>query len=149
MGWKLDENNVLFRLRKTAWMRNKLCWSGKEEEAKELVNQLPLCTLPHETQKHFSCRKCSTILFSATELVPHDVGLGFFGNVVDADKYCDSHFLQPMWWMKSVINENAGLLLCPQCQNNLGKFDWNELSCSCKAPVLPAFQVFKSNINND
>eukprot|EP01097_Dermamoeba_algensis_P011527 TRINITY_DN8951_c0_g1_i1.p1 TRINITY_DN8951_c0_g1~~TRINITY_DN8951_c0_g1_i1.p1 ORF type:complete len:322 (-),score=82.49 TRINITY_DN8951_c0_g1_i1:78-1001(-) len=150
MNYALDPSHPNFNLRKLAWERNRLWWKGQEQAARQLgIPFYELSSAPSSGSKVFSCKNCSNPLFYSSHLFPHPVGLGFFGQALDEDKYCDSYFTQPLEWMKpEVIESQSGSLQCHKCHQQLGNWNWQEINCSCKAPVLPAFQFIKAKVSS-
>lgn len=50
---------------------------------------------------------------------------------------------QPLAWMATTCSAGSdeGQLRCPNCEETLGKWSWNEEQCSCGEKFLPAFRV--------
>jgi len=56
-------------------------------------------------------------------------------------------FVEPMTWMKEVINHTEGKLYCPKCNSKLGNFSWVLASkCPCGIKVQPSFYLVPSKI---
>lgn len=56
-------------------------------------------------------------------------------------------FVEPMTWMKDVVNNVEGKLYCPNCQSKIGSFNWIMASkCHCGEQVSPSFYLVPSKI---
>lgn len=66
-----------------------------------------------------------------------------------AQEYCSKiYFIEPIAWMKEVINNVEGKLHCPSCRTKIGSFNWIMASkCPCGAQVAPSFYLVPSKID--
>lgn len=56
-------------------------------------------------------------------------------------------FVEPLTWMKDVVNNVEGKLYCPQCKSKIGSFNWTMASkCPCGQQVSPSFYLVPSKI---
>lgn len=56
-------------------------------------------------------------------------------------------FVEPMTWMKDVVNNVEGKLYCPSCKGKIGSFNWTMASkCPCGQQVSPSFYLVPSRI---
>ncbi|PLN78172.1 dual specificity phosphatase [Aspergillus taichungensis] len=107
------------------------------------------------------CRKCRRTLATGSFIAPH----GPQGRA-DVKTDCAHIFLHPLTWMRPCLfpneaeNENAseapsedaplsGRLTCPNsvCGQNIGKFAWQGMQCSCGDWVVPAIAVVKARVD--
>lgn len=66
----------------------------------------------------------------------------------ETPKVCNKmYFVEPLVWMKDVLNNVQGRLYCPKCNNKLGSFNWIMASkCPCGSVVSPAFYLVPSKV---
>ena len=64
-------------------------------------------------------------------------------------EYCNKfYFIEPLSWMKDVINSVEGKLYCPTCKTKIGNFNWIMASkCLCGTQVFPSFYLVPSKID--
>ena len=64
-------------------------------------------------------------------------------------EFCNKfYFIEPLSWMKDVINNVEGKLYCPTCKTKIGSFNWIMASkCPCGTPVFPSFYLVPSKID--
>lgn len=64
-------------------------------------------------------------------------------------EYCNKfYFIEPLSWMKDVINNVEGKLYCPSCKTKIGSFNWIMASkCVCGTQVFPSFYLVPSKID--
>jgi len=67
----------------------------------------------------------------------------------EAVEFCNKfHFIEPLSWMKDVINSVEGKLYCPTCKTKIGNFNWIMASkCLCGTQVFPSFYLVPSKID--
>lgn len=70
-------------------------------------------------------------------------------DVSNTQEHCNKiYFVEPIAWMKEVINNVEGKLHCPQCRTKIGSFNWIMASkCPCGAQVAPSFYLVPSRID--
>lgn len=70
-------------------------------------------------------------------------------NEQEAVEYCNKfYFIEPLSWMKDVINTVEGKLYCPACKTKIGNFNWIMASkCLCGTQVFPSFYLVPSKID--
>jgi len=88
----------------------------------------------------YACKMCRTKLFTSENLQSHQTVQGL------KDGVCRMYFLDKMEWMKGA-DDAEGRLACPKCDQKLGRFDDNGISCSCGEVVKPAWKVAKSRVD--
>jgi len=49
--------------------------------------------------------------------------------------------------MKHGKKETEGKLACPKCDQKLGAFDLDGISCSCGTTVKPAYKILKNRVD--
>ena len=61
---------------------------------------------------------------------------------------CDVVFVKLLRWMEKDVTSTqmTGLLHCPDCSTQIGRWAWFELVCRCSQSSLPAFMIFRSFI---
>jgi dual specificity phosphatase 12 len=66
-----------------------------------------------------------------------------------AQEFCNKiYFVEPIAWMKEVINNVEGKLHCPTCRTKIGSFNWVMASkCPCGVQVAPSFYLVPSKID--
>lgn len=72
------------------------------------------------------------------------------GVVVDQEReICNKiYFIEPIVWMKEVVNNVEGKLYCPSCHTKIGSFNWIMASkCPCGTQVSPSFYLVPSKID--
>ncbi|KAF2155614.1 dual specificity protein phosphatase 12 [Myriangium duriaei CBS 260.36] len=86
------------------------------------------------------CRKCRRALATSQYLVEHDQ---------TSRTSCAHYFLDPLTWMKPELEQSKleGRLECPKCNNNVGKYAWQGMRCSCGGWVVPAISLAKGRID--
>lgn len=56
-------------------------------------------------------------------------------------------FVEPMTWMKEIVNNVEGKLYCPSCKSKIGSFNWVMASkCLCGQQVSPSFYLVPSKV---
>lgn len=62
---------------------------------------------------------------------------------------CAHYFLDPLSWMRPELEQGKleGRLECPKCHNNVGKYAWQGMQCSCNEWVVPGISLSKSRID--
>ncbi|KAL9083524.1 MAG: hypothetical protein Q9159_005716 [Coniocarpon cinnabarinum] len=62
---------------------------------------------------------------------------------------CSHYFVEPLRWMKTELDQGKleGRLECPKCKNNIGKYAWQGMQCSCGDWVAPGVSLAKSRID--
>ncbi|KAL7035318.1 hypothetical protein ACKWTF_008325 [Chironomus riparius] len=67
----------------------------------------------------------------------------------EAVELCNKfYFIEPISWMKDVINSVEGKLYCPTCKTKIGNFNWIMASkCLCGTQVFPSFYLVPSKID--
>eukprot|EP00026_Physarum_polycephalum_P003235 Phypoly_transcript_03245.p1 GENE.Phypoly_transcript_03245~~Phypoly_transcript_03245.p1 ORF type:complete len:803 (+),score=274.81 Phypoly_transcript_03245:77-2485(+) len=86
----------------------------------------------------YACKMCRTKLFTSENLQSHQTVQGL------KEGMCRMYFLDKLDWMKEGAE---GRLACPKCDQKLGRFDANGISCSCGEIVKPAYKVQKSRVD--
>jgi dual specificity phosphatase 12 len=97
----------------------------------------------------FACAKCQRKLFTTDNEITHEKGLCRLGVrlICSSMLSCDYHFVEPIKWMRNVVEESAGELKCPDCTTVIGRWSWHGLDCSCQTLVTPAFCIMKECVS--
>ncbi|KAH6832562.1 dual specificity protein phosphatase-like protein [Perilla frutescens var. hirtella] len=108
----------------------------------------------------YRCKKCRRVIALQENVLDHVPGEGetcfewhkrrsrnSFSR--SDDNECSSIFVEPLRWMKTVVEEGAleGKLTCAHCEARLGYFNWSGIQCSCGSWITPAFQLHKSRVD--
>ena len=68
-----------------------------------------------------------------------------------ATPQCAHLFLDPLSWMRSELEQGKmeGRLECPnqKCKNNVGKYAWQGMKCSCGKWVVPAISLARGRVD--
>lgn len=95
--------------------------------------------------KELRCKKCRRVLATKQFIIPHQPR-------PDARKTCQHHFIEPLSWMKPVLDEGEldGRLVCPnaKCGASIGRYAWQGFKCSCGEWVCPAFSLGVSRVDD-
>ncbi|ROV89872.1 hypothetical protein VPNG_10252 [Cytospora leucostoma] len=96
-----------------------------------------------EPSKELRCKKCRRVLATKQFIVPHQPP--------GAKQTCPHHFIEPLSWMKPVLDEGEldGRLVCPnaKCGASIGRYAWQGFKCSCREWVCPAFSLGASKVD--
>eukprot|EP01114_Cavostelium_apophysatum_P011070 TRINITY_DN25245_c0_g1_i1.p1 TRINITY_DN25245_c0_g1~~TRINITY_DN25245_c0_g1_i1.p1 ORF type:complete len:297 (-),score=34.59 TRINITY_DN25245_c0_g1_i1:2-841(-) len=96
-----------------------------------------------DSKSRLSCKKCRTPLFSNNNVFDH----GPLGLSNTSEEECPSYFVEPLLWMRFMIDLDEGELVCPHCSEVVGCFRWKGKRCEeCNAKVKPAFMIHKSSV---
>ena len=92
------------------------------------------------------CRRCRYLLARTSLIIPHAPSKS------DPSATACAHiFLHPLSWMKETLSggQLEGRLTCPnkKCGQNVGKFAWQGLRCSCGKWVTPGFGVARGKVD--
>lgn len=95
--------------------------------------------------KELRCKKCRRVLATKQFIIPHQPR-------AEARKTCQHHFIEPLSWMKPVLDEGEldGRLICPnaKCGASIGRYAWQGFKCSCGEWVCPAFSLGASRVDD-
>lgn len=95
--------------------------------------------------KELRCKKCRRVLATKKFVVPHQPP------ETRRQKTCPHHFIEPLSWMKPVLDEGEldGRLVCPnaKCGASIGRYAWQGFKCSCGEWVCPAFSLGASKVD--
>ncbi|KAL8733348.1 MAG: hypothetical protein Q9166_002172 [cf. Caloplaca sp. 2 TL-2023] len=116
---------------------------GEREEKKEGVVE------------EYRCRRCRTSLGNSKFLVPHTPrpphSKSKSSNPPRTPPECAHLFLSPLSWMRDTLSEGnlEGRLECPnsKCKQNVGKYAWQGMKCSCGEWVVPAISVGRGRVD--
>ncbi|KAF2013796.1 dual specificity protein phosphatase 12 [Aaosphaeria arxii CBS 175.79] len=101
------------------------------------------------------CRKCRRPLATSQYLNSHANTAAMNGeesNKGQSDpspRDCAHYFVDPLSWMRPELEQGKldGRLECPKCHNNVGKYAWQGMQCSCGEWVVPGISLAKSRID--
>jgi dual specificity phosphatase 12 len=123
--------------------------SGDSEKAKE-------------SGKELRCKKCRRTLATDLYLIPHTprskspatiqpdptANRGPISSLPSSavqPQPCTHHFIHPLSWMRSTLSDGRldGRLECPnpKCGQQVGRYAWQGLKCSCGHWVTPGFSL--------
>lgn len=68
---------------------------------------------------------------------------------MNGQQECMSYYIDPQEWMNIPEDEAVqhGKIVCPKCQDAIGKFAHYGAQCSCGCWVNPSYQLHKSKID--
>lgn len=96
-------------------------------------------------REEYRCRRCRTQLGDSSYLVPHTP------RNRSSNPQCAHLFLNPLSWMRAVLSEGnlEGRLECPnaKCRQNVGKYAWQGMKCSCGEWVVPGISVGRGKVD--
>lgn len=113
------------------------------------------------------CRRCRTGLATSEYLVPHTPRSSATSKPATTDPIsslptendgswsssCSHLFLDPLSWMREELEKGllSGRLECPnrKCGQNVGKYAWQGMKCSCGQWFVPAITVAKGRVDED
>lgn len=156
LKYTLREDNLqykMFRLRVTA---NKVAKVKiVPQDCQQVIKSDPSLITVKPDPRVYRCKKCRRILVCANNLLPHVRGeKSSWKDVKWSEDYghlnicSDMYFIEPMFWIKSVLQSESGKILCPKCNFKLGSFSWTAGSqCSCGAKVSPSFYLIPSRVD--
>ncbi|KUI73655.1 Tyrosine-protein phosphatase yvh1 [Cytospora mali] len=94
--------------------------------------------------KELRCKKCRRVVATKQFVIPHQPP-------PDARTACQHHFIEPLSWMKPVLDEGEleGRLVCPnaKCGASIGRYAWQGFKCNCREWVCPAFSLAASRVD--
>lgn len=112
------------------------------------------------------CRRCRTPLATSEYLVPHaprassrpqpaltkpTASRPSADNVNSLSSACSHLFLDPLSWMRPELGKGllSGRLECPnqKCGQNVGKYAWQGMKCSCGMWVVPGITIAKGRVD--
>jgi len=112
------------------------------------------------------CRRCRTPLATSEYLVPHapqassqpqpaltkpTASLPSADNNNSLSSACSHLFLDPLSWMRPELGKGllSGRLECPnpKCGQNVGKYAWQGMKCSCGEWVVPGITIAKGRVD--
>jgi len=112
------------------------------------------------------CRRCRTPLATSEYLLPHapralsqpqlasrdlTSSLPSADNNAPLSPACSHLFLDPLSWMRPELEKGllSGRLECPnqRCGQNVGRYAWQGMKCSCGEWVVPGITVAKGRVD--
>ncbi|CAE7192697.1 hypothetical protein CFE70_007049 [Pyrenophora teres f. teres 0-1] len=103
------------------------------------------------------CRKCRRALATSKYLLPHGPRSDVSNEKAEgpstaaASQNCAHYFLDPLSWMRPELEQGKleGRLECPnqKCRNNVGKYAWQGMQCSCGEWIVPGISLAKGRID--
>ncbi|KAL8970682.1 MAG: hypothetical protein Q9183_001401 [Haloplaca sp. 2 TL-2023] len=116
-----------------------------------------------EAIEEYRCRRCRTALGNSEYLVSHPPRYTNNNRLNPSSKtsnnekshqqqqQCAHLFLNPLSWMRPVLAEGhlEGRLECPntKCKQNVGKYAWQGMKCSCGEWVVPGISVGRGKVD--
>lgn len=101
-------------------------------------------------KRAFRCRRCRQRLATSDHIVEHKA------NPVncppESDKtQCAHVFVDPLSWMTPELEKGtlSGRFECPnpKCRQNLGKYAWQGMKCSCGEWVVPGLSLMRGKVD--
>lgn len=111
------------------------------------------------TISELRCKKCRRVLANSRFIIPHQQQstASNSGGKPGKPTPCPHHFIEPLSWMRDVLEEGLldGRLMCPgngsggtsRCGANVGRYAWQGFKCSCGEWVCPAFSLQASKVD--
>lgn len=125
--------------------------------------------LSGEREKELRCRKCRRTLATRQYLIPHTPKTSStttptpeaqtnpinsppsLTSLAPAPPPCTHYFIQPLSWMRPTLSEGSlsGRLECPnpKCTQQVGRYAWQGLKCSCGHWVVPGFSLAAGKVD--
>ncbi|KAL8874253.1 MAG: hypothetical protein Q9174_000373 [Haloplaca sp. 1 TL-2023] len=116
-----------------------------------------------EVVQEYRCRRCRTGLGNSEYLVSHTPRQTNNHKLTSSSKsnneksqsqqqqQCAHLFLNPLSWMRPTLAEGhlEGRLECPnsKCKQNVGKYAWQGMKCSCGEWVVPGISVGRGKVD--
>ena len=101
--------------------------------------------------EEYRCRRCRTSVGNSNFLVPHTPRPPPRKNRSSTPQECAHLFLSPLSWMRDTLSEGhiEGRLNCPnaKCGQNVGKYAWQGMKCSCGEWVVPGISVGRGRVD--
>ncbi|KAI4248240.1 MAG: hypothetical protein L6R42_009352 [Xanthoria sp. 1 TBL-2021] len=109
--------------------------------------------------EEYRCRRCRTSLGNSNFLIPHTPRPPppsqnknkINPSQMSTSTECAHFFLSPLSWMRPTLSEGnlEGRLECPngRCGQNVGKYAWQGMKCSCGEWVVPGISVGRGRVD--
>ena len=105
--------------------------------------------------EEYRCRRCRTPLGNSTFRVEHEPrpppSKKHSSYPFNKQEECAHLFLTPLSWMRPTLAEGnlEGRLECPnqRCRQNVGKYAWQGMKCSCGEWVVPGISVGRGRVD--
>ncbi|KAL8770342.1 MAG: hypothetical protein Q9209_003978 [Squamulea sp. 1 TL-2023] len=103
--------------------------------------------------EEYRCRRCRTSLGNSNFLILHTPRPPppSLKKPPQQPTECAHLFLSPLSWMRSTLSEGSleGRLECPnsKCKQNVGKYAWQGMKCSCGEWVVPGISVGRGRVD--
>lgn len=106
----------------------------------------------NKEKETYRCRRCRTPLGNSTYKVPHTPrNKPNTASKTTTPQPCAHLFLHPLSWMRPILSEGnlEGRLECPnsKCRQNVGKYAWQGMKCSCGEWVVPGISVGRGKVD--
>ncbi|KAI4187711.1 MAG: hypothetical protein L6R41_002613 [Letrouitia leprolyta] len=100
----------------------------------------------------YRCRRCRTPLGNSSYKISHTPRKNNNKNTSTSPQQPCAHlFLHPLSWMRPILSEGnlEGRLECPnsKCKQNVGKYAWQGMKCSCGEWVVPGISVGRGKVD--
>ena len=103
-----------------------------------------------QIQPLFRCRRCRTQLATSAFVVKHDSQKAMQSSH-GGGASCAHVFVDPLSWMKPELEKGSmsGKLECPnpRCKQNVGKYAWQGMKCSCGEWVVPGISLLRGKLD--
>lgn len=122
---------------------------GEEEEEKEEKKK------KKNEEATYRCRRCRTPLATTAYLIPHTPPSPTSNTTPPSQnphtpkQPCAHLFLDPLSWMRPELEKGnlEGRLECPKCGQNVGKYAWQGMRCSCGGWVVPGICLGRGRVD--
>jgi len=107
----------------------------------------------------YRCRRCRTPLATTAYLIPHTPPSPTSNTTPPSQnprththtpkQPCAHLFLDPLSWMRPELEKGnlEGRLECPKCGQNVGKYAWQGMRCSCGGWVVPGICLGRGRVD--
>jgi len=124
--------------------------SGDEEKEEEQEQK---------KEAMYRCRRCRTPLATTAYLIPHTPPSPTSNTTPPSQnprththtpkQPCAHLFLDPLSWMRPELEKGnlEGRLECPKCGQNVGKYAWQGMRCSCGGWVVPGICLGRGRVD--
>ncbi|XP_075227720.1 dual specificity protein phosphatase MPK-4 [Lycorma delicatula] len=157
MGCTINKSNAQFRMFRLKVAADKVRKVKiLPQDCLDVVRPDPALITVKPDPLVYRCCRCRRIVASASNLLPHvarekptwkNEDWPPVVNNEDKPLCMMTYFIEPLSWMKSVLQSVEGKIYCPKCNSKIGSFSWiMGCQCPCGAKVSPAFYLVPSKV---
>ncbi|KAL8935372.1 MAG: hypothetical protein Q9216_005461 [Gyalolechia sp. 2 TL-2023] len=131
-------------------------WDIRDGEGGKTVTSTEQDEIPasgeEQEQEEYRCRRCRTQLGNSIYKISHTPPrTGTSKQSPPPPQQCSHLFLHPLSWMRPTLAQGnlEGRLECPnaKCKQNVGKYAWQGMKCSCGEWVVPGISVGRGKVD--